>query len=223
MGIANGNTQCDLFNGTCECRDNIEGRACDVCTHGYYNFPHCQQCSCHKPGTELEVCDKVDGTCFCKKNAVGRDCDQCIDGTYNLQDSNPEGCTTCFCFGKTSRCDSAYLRVYNVSLLKQVTISTPEFREESIKFEMWPVPAEEILLNETTLKADFTLREVNDERPAYFGVLDYLLNQNNHITAYGGELAYTLHFTSGFDGKYIVSPDVILSSQVPGVLHIDGW
>jgi len=76
MGIANGNTQCDLFNGTCECRDNIEGRACDVCTHGYYNFPHCQQCSCHKPGTELEVCDKVDGTCFCKKNAVGRDCEE---------------------------------------------------------------------------------------------------------------------------------------------------
>nr|AAA28662.1 laminin A chain [Drosophila melanogaster] len=219
MGIANGNSQCDLFNGTCECRQNIEGRACDVCSNGYFNFPHCEQCSCHKPGTELEVCDKIDGACFCKKNVVGRDCDQCVDGTYNLQESNPDGCTTCFCFGKTSRCDSAYLRVYNVSLLKHVSITTPEFHEESIKFDMWPVPADEILLNETTLKADFTLREVNDERPAYFGVLDYLLNQNNHISAYGGDLAYTLHFTSGFDGKYIVAPDVILFSEHNALVH----
>lgn len=219
MGIANGNTQCDLFNGTCECRENIEGRACDVCANGYFNFPHCEQCSCHKPGTELEVCDKIDGSCFCKKNVVGRDCDQCDDGTYNLQDSNPDGCTTCFCFGKTSRCDSAYLRVYNVSLLRQVSISTPEFRAESIKFEMWPVPVEEILVNETTLQADFTLREVNDERPAYFGVLDYLLNQNSHISSYGGDLAYTLHFTSGFDGKYIVAPDVILFSEHNVLVH----
>jgi len=100
-----------------------------------------------------------------------------------------------------------------------VSITTPEFHEESIKFDMWPVPADEILLNETTLKADFTLREVNDERPAYFGVLDYLLNQNNHISAYGGDLAYTLHFTSGFDGKYIVAPDVILFSEHNALVH----
>ncbi|SPP85142.1 laminin subunit alpha [Drosophila guanche] len=221
LGIANGNTQCDMFNGTCECRENIEGRACDVCAHGYYQFPRCEQCSCHKPGTELEVCDKIDGSCFCKKNVVGRDCDQCVDGTYNLQDSNPDGCTTCFCFGKTSRCDSAYLRVYNVSLLRQVSISTAEFNNnnKTIEFELWAVAPEELQLNETTLQADFTSREVSDERPAYFGVLDYLLNQNSHISSYGGDLAYTLHFSSGFDGKSIVAPDVILMGKDKVLVH----
>lgn len=219
LGIARGNQQCDLFNGSCECRENIVGRACDVCDNGYYEFPRCSQCSCHKPGTELEVCDKVDGTCFCKKNVVGRDCDQCVEGTYNLQDSNPEGCTSCFCFGKTSRCDSAYLRVYNVSLLKHVSINSANFQEKLIDFDIWDVTKDELLVNETTLQADFTTRDENDQRVAYFGVLDYLLNQNSHISAYGGELVYTLLFTTGFEGKALNAPDIILLSKDQVLVH----
>ncbi|XP_034480299.1 laminin subunit alpha [Drosophila innubila] len=219
MGIANGNQQCDMFNGSCECRDNIVGRACDGCANGFYEFPRCNRCSCHQPGTELEVCDKMDGSCFCKKNVVGRDCDQCVEGTYNLQDQNPDGCTTCFCFGKTSRCDSAFLRVYNVSLMKQVSINSADFLEKSIEFEIWDVSQAELIVNETTLEADFSNREVTDQRVAYFGMLDYLLNQNSHISAYGGELVYTLYFTSGFVGKAIVAPDVILLSKDQLLVH----
>ncbi|ALC44510.1 LanA [Drosophila busckii] len=219
MGIANGNQQCDMFNGSCECRSNIVGRACDSCAHGYYEFPGCNSCSCHKPGTELEVCDKIDGSCFCKKNVVGRDCDQCVEGTYNLQASNPDGCTTCFCFGKTSRCDSAYLRVYNMSLLKDVTINSADFTDVSIEFELWNVTPDEFIVNETMLRADFSFREPGDQRVAYFGVLEYLLNQNNHISAYGGDLAYTLYFTSGLEGKSIVRPDVILLSKDHLLVH----
>lgn len=222
LGIANGNQQCDLFNGSCECRDNIVGRACDACDNGYYEFPRCSQCSCHKPGTELEVCDKVDGSCFCKKNVVGRDCDQCVEGTYNLQESNPDGCTTCFCFGKTSRCDRAFLKVYNVSLLNHVSINSADFYEKVINFNIWDdFTKDELIVNETTLQADFSVHDVNDKRIAYFGVLDYLLNQNSHISAYGGVLAYTLLFTTGFEGNPLLSaPDVVIVSKDHILIHV---
>ncbi|EDV96510.1 laminin subunit alpha [Drosophila grimshawi] len=219
MGIANGKQQCDMLNGSCECRDNIVGRACDGCAHGFYDFPRCSRCTCHKPGTELEVCNKIDGSCFCKENVLGRDCDQCKDGTYNLRDDNPEGCTTCFCFGKTSRCDSAYLRVYNVSLMREKAVYSADFHAKNIEFELWELSPNELVLNETTLQADFSIRESSDQRVAYFGVLDYLLNQNSHISAYGGDLGYTLYFTSGFVGNAIVAPDVILLSADHILVH----
>ncbi len=33
-------------------------------------------------------------------------CDVCQSGTFNLVESNPDGCTKCFCFGKASSCKS---------------------------------------------------------------------------------------------------------------------
>lgn len=219
LGISNGNTQCDAFNGSCECRDNIEGRACDECKNGFFDFPRCDRCSCHTAGTELEVCDKVEGTCFCKRNAIGRDCDMCVEGTYNLQESNPDGCTTCFCFGKTSRCESAFLKVYNVSLLKKVSLNTAVLQPKSIDFAIWDIPPEDLLINETMLQADFSFRDISDNSVVYFGVLDYLLNQNSHISSYGGELVYSLYYTTGLSGKPLSAPDVILFSKDHVLVH----
>ncbi|XP_037900995.1 laminin subunit alpha [Glossina fuscipes] len=219
LGVALGNTQCDMLNGLCECREHIEGRACDTCSNGYFDFPRCDQCSCNVDGTELEICDKVDGACFCKKNVVGRDCDLCMDGTYNLQYNNPDGCTACFCFGKTSRCESAYLRVFNVSLLKNVSLNTANFTDKFIDFAIWDIPADELLVNETMLQADFSFADINDESIVYFGVLDYLAGQNSHISAYGGELAYTLFYSTGFSGKPLIAPDVILFSKDHVLIH----
>jgi laminin, alpha 3/5 len=117
LGVERGNLQCDLNTGHCKCRPNVVGRKCDKCVNGFFNFPHCEPCRCDIRGTTFEICDQVDETCFCKKNVQGRECNSCVDGTYNLQTSNPDGCTKCFCFGKTTRCGSAYLRPLNVSIL----------------------------------------------------------------------------------------------------------
>lgn len=37
------------------------------------------------------------------------DCDVCEPGSFNLDPRNPKGCTKCFCFGTTARCDSSTL------------------------------------------------------------------------------------------------------------------
>lgn len=47
--------------------------------------------------------------CYCKANVYGQACDLCKDGTFNIQEKNDEGCSKCFCFGKTTRCQSSNL------------------------------------------------------------------------------------------------------------------
>ena len=44
--------------------------------------------------------------CLCKPNVEGDACDTCQQGKFNLQASNPDGCSDCFCFGKTEYCKS---------------------------------------------------------------------------------------------------------------------
>lgn len=220
MGVVRGNLQCDLNNGTCQCERNIEGRTCDQCRAGFFEFPQCQQCRCSIEGTTNEICDAVDETCFCKKNVMGKACDTCTDGTYNLQKANPEGCTKCFCFGKTIRCERAYLRSFNVSMLKEVSLNTIAVNGDGNGFDIqrWEIDASDIFVNETTLEADLSLRKSNDD-VVYFGVLDYLLDQNNHLTAYGGQLTFTLYSTSGLFGKALIGPDVILEGKHMTIMH----
>lgn len=40
---------------------------------------------------------------------VQQDCSVCKEEFFNLQPFNPDGCTKCYCFGKTTRCSSSYL------------------------------------------------------------------------------------------------------------------
>lgn len=97
------------------CKDNVRGRTCDHCQAGYFAFPNCQECSCDLRGTTEDVCDDVTSTCFCKNNVYGLNCDLCKDGTFYLSEKNPNGCTKCFCFGKTTRCSISNLYKSHVS------------------------------------------------------------------------------------------------------------
>ena len=42
---------------------------------------------------------------------TGSRCDQCQSGYFALLAANPEGCTECFCYGVTNKCESADLGV----------------------------------------------------------------------------------------------------------------
>ena len=51
-------------------------------------------------------CD-ADGSCMCKSNVEGKKCSACRIGTFGLAASDPDGCTDCFCFGRSSTCTQA--------------------------------------------------------------------------------------------------------------------
>uniref|UniRef100_A0A8C8DVN0 Laminin, alpha 5 n=1 Tax=Oryzias sinensis TaxID=183150 RepID=A0A8C8DVN0_9TELE len=106
-GVLSHDDSCDSLNGQCSCKNNIIGRQCDRCALGYYGYPNCRPCECNEAGTEEEVCDSVTGRCLCKENVQGARCDQCRIGTFHLDPTNPKGCTSCFCFGATDRCQSS--------------------------------------------------------------------------------------------------------------------
>ena len=36
-----GNADTCNGNGLCDCKANVEGDKCDICSAGYYNFPAC--------------------------------------------------------------------------------------------------------------------------------------------------------------------------------------
>lgn len=220
QGVLHGNLQCDLNNGSCPCRENIVGRTCDLCDYGYHSFPACYMCDCNRDGTTFEICDQADERCFCKKNVEGRSCERCKEGTYNLQKNNPEGCTKCFCFGKTTRCEQAYLKPFNVSMLNNVTVNRIKVEDGKVDFYQWEDDADR-QLDETTVKVDFN--SVGDPElltgNTYVGCLDYLLAQNNHLSSYGGYLTYKILFANGPFGSAIVAPDIILKSNTTVIVH----
>ncbi len=45
-----------------------------------------------------------------QKNVAGVKCDTCRVGAFFFDPSNPHGCTSCFCFGATDRCQSSSKR-----------------------------------------------------------------------------------------------------------------
>ncbi|XP_061379354.1 laminin subunit alpha lam-3 isoform X1 [Danaus plexippus] len=106
-GAVGGN--CDPVSGQCNCRPGWTGRACDRCARAHYG-PRCRPCGCHRAGTRCEdglcPCDS-NGQCPCKDNVVGEKCDRCLEGTFGLSESNPVGCTACFCFGRSAQCTQA--------------------------------------------------------------------------------------------------------------------
>lgn len=103
-GICDSKT--DLINGLesgrCHCKPNVEGRRCDMCKNGFWNFSEsnpdgCQVCTCNTQGTvDNQGCNKETGECTCKRYVAGRDCNQCIPGFWGLSDSQ-DGCKPCEC------------------------------------------------------------------------------------------------------------------------------
>ncbi|XP_065226755.1 laminin subunit beta-1 [Planococcus citri] len=92
----------NLESGRCHCKRNVEGRRCDTCKNGFWNFTEnnpegCQSCSCNIHGIiSHDGCNKNNGECWCKRNVEGRDCNRCIREHWGLGDT-PDGCQPCDC------------------------------------------------------------------------------------------------------------------------------
>ncbi|CAK9803904.1 Laminin subunit beta-1 [Anthophora quadrimaculata] len=89
-------------SGRCHCKANVEGRRCDRCKNGYWNFdPNnpegCQACTCNTLGTiDNRGCNTLTGECTCKRFVTARDCNQCLPEFWGLSE-DPEGCKPCDC------------------------------------------------------------------------------------------------------------------------------
>ena len=94
------------FLSESRCKENVEGRGCDTCRAGAWEYPTCDECDCEVKGTTEEICNQETAECFCKPTVEGDRCDTCQLGYFDLQQINPEGCSQCFCSGKTSICNS---------------------------------------------------------------------------------------------------------------------
>lgn len=89
-------------DGQCLCHPNFNGKLCDSCQEGFYNFPSCEDCNCDPAG----VIDKFAGCgsvpvgelCQCKERVTGRICNECMPLYWSLNISNPDGCEVCDCY-----------------------------------------------------------------------------------------------------------------------------
>ncbi|XP_044764891.1 laminin subunit beta-1 isoform X1 [Coccinella septempunctata] len=92
----------NLVAGRCHCKKNVEGRRCDTCKNGFWNFTNanpdgCQSCTCNTLGTiDNQGCNMRTGECFCKRYVTGRDCNQCLPEFWGLSEKK-DGCQFCDC------------------------------------------------------------------------------------------------------------------------------
>lgn len=103
-------------------------------------------------------------------------------------------------------------------MLKDVSINTIQLNPIDATIQRWPLAPQDLFINDTTLETDLSLKKERDDL-VYFGALDYLLDQNNHLTAYGGILTYTLYSSAGLFAKSLIGPDVILEGKEQKILH----
>ncbi|KAM6984916.1 laminin subunit gamma-3 [Aplochiton taeniatus] len=99
--------QCDA-EGKCVCRAGVTGEKCDTCQPGFHSLGAggCRLCACDPRGS-VGLCSPQDGSCRCRASVEGQLCNRCKPGFFDLQQENPAGCQTCFCFGHSVACSSS--------------------------------------------------------------------------------------------------------------------
>lgn len=177
----------------CSCKKNIVGRKCDTCQAGYFAFPYCEICECDLRGTTEEICEQQSAECLCKKYVTGPACSICREGSFNLQSNNEEGCTECFCFGKTTRCMSSNLIQTSFRVMEEWTIVAVN---ETNKFEITPLNLSAVEI-ETHTTIGINLEGLHNKLVYFSASRAYL---GSKLTAYGGYLNYSIFYTIGSSG-----------------------
>ncbi|XP_058487895.1 laminin subunit alpha-3-like isoform X2 [Solea solea] len=202
--------ECERVTGQCNCKPRIAGRKCDRCAAGYYRFPDCIPCNCNQGGVTPAVCHPDTGRCLCKRHVAGVRCATCRDGSFYFDLSNPHGCTSCFCFGATDRCQSSSKRRGKFVDMRGWRLERPD-RDE--------VPS---VLNtaSNTVVADI------QELPPAVQTLHWVAPQTylgDRVTSYGGFLTYqSKSFGIPSEGMTLMDrrPDVMLTGQNMTLIHL---
>ncbi|XP_037833033.1 laminin subunit alpha-5 isoform X1 [Kryptolebias marmoratus] len=179
-GVIFSDVSCDTFSGQCRCKNNVVGRQCDRCAPGFYGYPNCRPCDCNEAGTEEGVCESFTGQCLCKENVQGSRCDQCRIGTFHLDPTNPKGCTSCFCFGATDRCQSSNKRRTEIMDMEGWVLLGADRQEVPVR--VYP-------------DQDLVEADLSDVPDVYQDLHWHAPNKylGDKISSYGGYLRYRLH------------------------------
>ncbi|XP_041859531.1 basement membrane-specific heparan sulfate proteoglycan core protein isoform X3 [Melanotaenia boesemani] len=196
---------------TCDaCRPGYTGRRCEKCAPGYQGNPLLPNGKCI-PDQGNSKCDNrgtvssSSSPCSCKNNVAGAQCDECKAGFFHLSEANPEGCLRCFCMGVTKQCaSSSWSRDQvrggvNGQLFSLSNSANTKTISDGISQRGF---------SEVTYRSFSSVP--ND---VYFWVLPGNF-RGDKVTAYGGELRYTLRFEPNqrslvTDGQ----PDVVLQGN----------
>ncbi|XP_028849375.1 laminin subunit alpha-5 isoform X2 [Denticeps clupeoides] len=212
-GVTTLDISCDTNSGQCSCKNNIIGRRCDQCTHGFYGYPNCRPCDCNEAGTEGSVCDPHTGRCLCKENVEGFRCDQCRVGTFHLDPTNPKGCTKCFCFGATDRCRSSEKRRKEIMDMGGWVLLRGDRQEVPVS----------VYQDQDLVEAD--LSDVPDvyQELYWHAPLPYL---GDKVSSYGGYLRYRLESQAMRGDSLILPseasrPDVILKGNQMTLVYME--
>ncbi|XP_028307698.1 laminin subunit alpha-5 isoform X2 [Gouania willdenowi] len=204
-GVETPDISCDTLSGQCRCKDNVVGRQCDRCAPGFYGYPNCRPCDCNEAGTEEEVCDSFTGQCLCKENVQGSRCDQCRVGTFHLDPTNPKGCTSCFCFGATNRCQSSDKRRTEIMNMEGWVLLGADRQEVPVVV----YPGQDLVEADLSDVPD-VYQDLHWHAPrTYLG---------DKVSSYGGHLRYRLH-TQTMRGDVLSlpaeasRPDIILKGN----------
>ena len=208
---------CDKETGKCSCTSNTDGRRCDHCKNGFYDYPDCLECSCNRNGTTNEICDKSTADCLCKPNVYGEQCTDCKEGTFNLAPANKDGCTKCFCFGQTTRCMSADLYTKTIVYFK------PNEFEDWDEWRLRNAVESVKLINATTheglsLEIDEEIPVESLTEPIYWIAPKPFIG--NKVTSYGSSIRYNIKIEAPEDANELNRADLIIASNSSNMILI---
>ncbi|XP_047187254.1 basement membrane-specific heparan sulfate proteoglycan core protein isoform X12 [Scophthalmus maximus] len=195
---------------TCDaCRLGYTGRRCEKCAPGYQGNPLLPNGKCIP--NQSSKCDNR-GTlssssrpCSCKNNVAGAVCDECKAGFFHLSQANPEGCLRCFCMGVTKQCASS---TWNRDQVRGGVNGQLFSLSDSANTKTISDGISQSGFSEVVYRSFSSVP--ND---IYYWVLPESF-RGDKVTAYGGELRYTVRFaplqrSPVIDGK----PDVVLQGN----------
>ncbi|KAH9496293.1 hypothetical protein Btru_018041, partial [Bulinus truncatus] len=204
-GVLSRDLNCDQLTGQCNCKPQVGGRRCNSCKPGFHSFPECEDCGCDIRGTKAEICDQRTAACSCKELVEGPKCDTCVDGTFSLNAENPKGCTKCFCFGHTTRCESTQLSWYGITSLSDWRITNGKDVAEDLG---------------AIVVLGVTDAPLEKDSIYWVAPKDYLKKK---INSYGGKLQYTVFITLPENKEVyeVIHPDVKISGNNMTIVYIN--
>nr|XP_029478288.1 basement membrane-specific heparan sulfate proteoglycan core protein-like isoform X12 [Oncorhynchus nerka] len=195
---------------TCDaCAPGYTGRRCEKCASGYQGNPLQPNGKCFtNSNSKCDIRGTVNSNsrpCACKANVAGSQCDECKSGSFHLTEDNPEGCLQCFCMGVTKQCVSS-------------TWSRDQVRGgvNGQLFSLSNGANTRTITDGITQRgsSEVAYRSFSDiPKDIYYWVLPDSF-RGDKVTAYGGELRYTVHYEPRQRSLVIDrQPDVVLQGN----------